>query len=82
MSAGIITYHFNETTKPRGTVMVMVSIEMYQTAEKMPENGVPVIVSGGIAMRKTGGEWFTGMEEPLFQRPLEWEPKWWMKIPT
>lgn len=58
-----------------------VSIEMYPTWEKMPPKGVPVIVAGGIAMLKTGDEWFTGMEEPLFQRRLEWTPKWWMKIP-
>lgn len=44
--------------------------------------GVPVIVAGGIAMQKTGGEWYTGMEEPLFMRRLEWQPKWWMPIPT
>jgi len=44
--------------------------------------GVPVIVAGGIAMHKTGGEWFTGMETPMYQRPLQWQPKWWMPIPT
>jgi len=43
--------------------------------------GVPVLVAGGIAMRKTGGGWFTGMEEPAFTRELNWEPKWWAFIP-
>lgn len=62
--------------------MVMISIEMRQTAEELPPKGVPVLVAGGVAMMKTGGEWFTGMEEPLFQRPLKWTPKWWMKIPN
>lgn len=60
----------------------MISIHLRQTAEEKPPKGVPVIVDGGIAMLKTGDEWFTGMEEPLFQRPLGWTPKWWMKIPT
>lgn len=50
-----------------------------------PENtapkGVPVIVSGGIAMKKTGGLWYTGMEEPMYQRPIQWEVKGWMPIP-
>ena len=52
-----------------------------QPIETAPK-GVPVIVAGGVAMQKTGGEWFTGMEEPLYQRPLQWEPTWWMPIPT
>lgn len=56
-------------------------IEVIDTSHKMPPDGVPVIVAGGTAMRKTGGEWFTGMEEPLFQRPLQWEPLWWAPIP-
>ena len=50
-----------------------------------PENeapkGVPVIVRGGIAMKKTSGEWFSGMEDPLYQRPLQWKPDCWMFIP-
>ena len=47
--------------------MAQISIEMHQTAEKLPPKGVPVIVSGGVAMLKTGNEWM---------------PTWWMKIPT
>ena len=43
--------------------------------------GVPVLVYGGVAMLKTGGEWFTGMEEPLFTRRLEWEPDCWWPLP-
>lgn len=62
--------------------MVMLSIEIRQCSEELPPNGVPVIVCGGVAMMKTGGEWFSGMEEPLFERPLEWTPTWWMKIPN
>jgi GTP-dependent phosphoenolpyruvate carboxykinase len=43
--------------------------------------GAPVLVAGGIAMRKTGGEWYSGMEDPPFSRQLNWEPKWWAAIP-
>jgi hypothetical protein len=32
-------------------------------------------------MKKTGGQWFTGMEEPAFERPIQWEVKWWAPIP-
>ena len=52
---------------------------------KMPPDcapkGVPVLVAGGIAMRKTGDEWFSGMCEPAFSRPLNWQPQWWAPIP-
>ena len=49
--------------------------------ESKAPKGVPVIVRGGLAMKKTGGEWFSGMEEPLYQRPLQWKPDCWMFIP-
>ena len=52
-----------------------------QPIETAPK-GVPVLVAGGIAMQKTGGEWFTGMEEPRYERQLQWQPKWWMPIPA
>lgn len=60
---------------------VRMEIEVIDTEKKLPPKGVPVIVAGGVAMLKTGGEWFTGMEEPLFQRSLEWSPMWWAPIP-
>lgn len=43
--------------------------------------GAPVLVAGGIAMRKTGDEWYSGMCEPPFSRRLEWQPQWWAVIP-
>lgn len=60
---------------------VQMEIEIFDCADRLPPKGVAVIVAGGVAMMKTGGEWFTGMEEPLFGRPLEWVPKWWAAIP-
>lgn len=52
---------------------------------KMPihtaPKGAPVLVSGGIAMLKTGGKWFSGMTDDPFTRELNWEPKWWAAIP-
>lgn len=56
-------------------------INSQRTEHNTPPKGVPVLVAGGIAMIKTGGEWFTGMEEPLFTQPLDWEPKWWAHLP-
>lgn len=49
--------------------------------EQEAPKGVPVLVSGGVAMKKTGGKWYTGMEEPLYQRELQWTPEWWAPIP-
>jgi hypothetical protein len=43
--------------------------------------GAPVLVSGGIAMLKTGGVWVTGMSDPPFTRELNWTPEWWAAIP-
>ena len=57
-----------------------ISIELYETTERMPPDRSPVLVSGGIAKR-INDKWYTGMEEPLFSRELEWEPSWWMHIP-
>lgn len=57
------------------------TIEVMDAETHAPPKGVPVIVCGGVAMLKTGGVWYSGMEEPLFQRPLEWTPKWWAAIP-
>lgn len=44
-------------------------------------NGVPVLIAGGIAMKKTDGKWFSGMCEPAFSRELNWEPEWWANLP-
>ena len=43
--------------------------------------GVPLIVEGGIAMKKTGDEWFTGMHEPQYTRKIQWEVKWFQFFP-
>jgi len=43
--------------------------------------GMPVLVSGGIAMLKTGGVWFSGMTDEPFTRELNWTPEWWAAIP-
>lgn len=48
--------------------------------ETAPE-GIPVLVPGGIAMQKTGGEWFTGMEEPMYQRRIKWDVTCWKHLP-
>jgi hypothetical protein len=46
----------------------------------LPQEGVTVLVSGGVAQYRYG-QWYTGMEEPLFQRPIQWEVTKWMPIP-
>jgi len=61
---------------------MLTPIERIATIVEEPPNGVPVIVCGGIAVRKTGGEWFTGMEDPRYERELGWTPSWWAHIPS
>jgi len=55
------------------------------TLRKMPPEiapkGAPVLVAGGVAMKKKGGKWFSGMTDDPFTRELNWEPKWWTAIP-
>jgi hypothetical protein len=56
----------------------------YQTipvAAKLPAPNQIVIVAGGVAQYRQGN-WWTGMEEPLFQRRIQWKPTWWMPIPV
>lgn len=57
-----------------------VFIGRWESMESAPK-GVPVLVRGGIAKKKTGDEWFTGMEEPLYQRRIEWDVKAWAHLP-
>lgn len=56
------------------------AIEAMKRNPETTPKGIPVLVDGGVAMKKTGGEWFTGMEEPMFQRPLQWEPTFWIPL--
>ena len=55
--------------------------EWRDTFEQMPNDGEPVLVSGGTAVWRDG-VWYTGMEEPLFQRPIEWKVTHWMPFPA
>jgi hypothetical protein len=56
-------------------------LEKHETNDKLPPLDVPVLVTGGIAIYRGAGLWVTGMEEPLYKRPLEWVPKWWAFVP-
>jgi hypothetical protein len=60
----------------------MKPIERIKTSDQLPPKGVTVIVAGGPAMLKTGGEWFSGIEEPMFTRTLQCTPEWWAYFPT
>lgn len=55
--------------------------EWISVAEKLPEQGKKVLVSGGVACMREG-VWYTGMEEPLFQRPIQWKVTHWMPLPN
>ena len=52
----------------------------WQPIETAPEY-TTVFVAGGIA-QKRNGVWFTGMEEPMFQRAIEWPVTVWMPLPA
>ena len=48
--------------------------------DAMPQPREIVLVSGGTAMFFDGA-WYTGMEEPLFRRAIEWKVTHWRPIP-
>ena len=64
-----------------GACAFMSPLTFHRLPPESAPNGVPVLIAGGIAMKKTGGEWFTGMDDKPFTRQLNWEPKWWACIP-
>ena len=46
----------------------------------LPQDGEIVCVPGGIA-RYNNGTWYTGMEDPIYQRAIMWEVWCWMPLP-
>jgi len=50
------------------------------TLDRFPAKHQKVIVPGGMAQYR-GGLWYSGMEEPMFQRPIQWEVTRWMQLP-
>jgi hypothetical protein len=60
----------------------MTPLQLERFPPETAPKGVAVLIAGGVGMRKTGNEWFSGMSNPPFSRPLEWQPKWWAYIPN
>ena len=48
---------------------------------RAPEEGEIVFVRGGVAQYR-GDVFYTGMEDPRYTRPIQWEVDWWMPIST
>lgn len=49
------------------------------TFEQYPAEGSIVLVAGGTAQWREG-KWYSGMEHPYFQRPIQWEVKRWLPL--
>lgn len=64
-----------------GGCVFMPPVKLRRLPADTAPKGVPVLIAGGIAMRKTGGGWFSGMDDKPFTRELNWTPKWWAPIP-
>lgn len=56
-------------------------LRVHRYTPDIAPKGIPVLVAGGIAMKKTGGVWVSGMTDEPFTRELNWQPKWWAHIP-
>jgi hypothetical protein len=46
---------------------------------RLPRNKQIVFVDGGVAQFRDG-VFYTGMEDPRYTRPIQWEVKWWLPI--
>lgn len=47
--------------------------------DTLPEEGQIVFVEGGTAQFRQGS-FYTGMEEPLYTRRIQWDVKWWLPM--
>ncbi len=56
--------------------------KLRQMPTSIVPRGAPVLIAGGVAMKKIDGYWYSGMEEPAFTRKLNWKPEWWAAIPS
>jgi hypothetical protein len=83
-------HHWERRAKTAETALTTAHADGYAQGvrdglRKMPPDcapkGVPVLIAGGIAMRKTGDEWYSGMCEPAFSRRITWTVNWWAPIP-
>ena len=55
-------------------------VEWISVKDRLPDSEMPVIVPGGLAVYRNG-TWFTGMEEPLYKRPMQWDVTHWIPLP-
>ena len=46
---------------------------------ELPREGQIVFVHGGVAEYRNG-TFYTGMEDPRFERPIQWRVTWWCPI--
>jgi hypothetical protein len=49
--------------------------------DRLPAFGEVVLVQGGVALLRGNGNWYTGMEEPLFTRIINWKVTHWRPLP-
>ena len=52
-----------------------------KATDDLPKQDQIVIVHGGIAQYRSG-VFYTGMEDPRYQRPIQWLVTHWMPLPT
>lgn len=59
----------------------MAPLRVHRLPVAAAPKGAPVLIAGGIAMKKKDGKWYSGMTDDPFTRELNWTPKWWACIP-
>lgn len=56
-------------------------MEWIKCSDRLPEENKIVLISGGTA-KLIDDFWYTGMEEPLFRRSINWTVTHWMPLPS
>ncbi len=59
----------------------MTEINWTRCMVEMPPLKKIVLVDGGTAMRVSENEWVSGMEDPYFERTIDWEVTHWADVP-
>lgn len=80
-SARLATERQARETAEKRLAAVVGAIRWISVSEALPLHHGPVLVHGGVAAYRDG-VWFTGMETPMYSRPIMWNVTHWAELPV
>ena len=57
------------------------NISIYLMSESLPPYDRPLLISGGIGMFKSKGNYWVSLMPDSCDREIQWQVKWWAKFP-